>query len=146
MPEINKKNITANRHKKGSKDFTREQKIEIVKRSAEVGIHKAASDYGTSWQAITAMQRKLRTEGILFHQPLNIDTGTQTEHKDAISAVNSVNITPGARAEAGSNTQVKAIGVKEYSPLEIENAILREKITALTAQVEKLRSAVSHLA
>ena len=48
---------------KGTKDFTREQKLEIVKRSAQVGSRQTANEFGTSWQAVLAIQRKFEAQG-----------------------------------------------------------------------------------
>ena len=125
------------RTKKGTKDFTREQKLKIVEYAAKVGINKAAEDYGTTWQAVVAMQKKLKTESILFHNKLDTNKAEDT---------NAESPTPAVEEKKLATKQSVNNSVKEYSPLEIENAILREKIIALTEQVEKLRSAVSHLA
>ena len=146
--------------KKGTKDFTAEEKALILKRATEVGINRAAEEFESSWQAIAAMQREAKANGTLPLAPSRPKGSiAKTEHKtQLIKAVEKIEEAVPVKEEhvTTQNTVTKKaeelkVSVssdteKKHSAMEIENAILREKVAVLTEQLEKLRSAVSQLA
>ena len=166
MPDISEVKVKKPRKKypkttkKGTKDFTKEQKAEIIKRAEEVGINKAAEEFGSSWQAVAAMQREARAAGILPSKSpkskgkLGNKPQAQKLAKSAQGEAEQVSKEPvasiGETAVIDTDEAVKSIlknnNTRKYTPLEIENAILREKVESLSQQVEKLRLAVSQLA
>ena len=174
MPEAEEKVVTKKPRKKypkttkkGTKDFNNEQKLVIIKRAEEIGIHKTAEEYDSSWQAIAAIQREARAAGLLPpKQPRRRSKKVQAENQTQTSdtTINDTTIpvsesktketdTPVVSNEIetvvtepkAASIPVKQEPIVKHASLEIENAILREKIAVLTQQLDKLRSAVSQL-
>ncbi len=118
---------------KRSRDFTAEEKIKILQRAAEIGLSKAAREAGISRWVLMQWERKA-----LAQNP-DIQLNIKHSKRGRVSKVNQV-----------TETSNKPLGTekteKTNDNLEIENAILREKVAALTEQLEKLRAAVANLA
>ena len=165
MPDISEVKVKKPRKKypkttkKGTKDFTREQKAAILKRAEEVGINQTAEEFGSSWQAVAAMQREARASGELPPKPSKANRPKRTPGRkpklmtvveniaETVPAKEAIiNEQPVAEKATISPSYVKHESEKKHTPLEIENVILREKVVALTEQIEKLRLAVSQLA
>ncbi len=141
-----------NRTTKGVKDFTREELRQILERNAQVGSRKTAKEFNTTWQAVLAIQKKFKSQDAIplisgvpqlsstqaneFGLTKQIPERVAIEEPEANAPVVKDNIITSTQLDSS----------KTYSSLEIENAILREKIVALTEQVEKLRSAVAQIA
>ena len=164
MPDTEEEIITKKRKKypkttkKGTRDFNDEQKAAIIKRAEEIGIHKAAEEFESSWQAVAAIQREAIAAGILPPRPSKRNRSIGKSGLKLASlpteTINPVVEDPAAPIievspvveEKPVAPAVEGTKIPKYSSLEIENAILREKVSVLTQQLEKLRSAVSQLA
>ena len=140
------------------KDFTDEEKAAIVARLKKIEPARVAKEFDTTWQVVVAIAKaanKTRTAAIKLKKRAEIlaraeEIGvTQAAEKARISRSTIFQW----RKKAGMSLKRKSKKVvekkevkKTHSSLELENAILRDKVASLTAQVEKLRAAIAKLA
>ena len=115
---------------KRSRDFTAEAKIKVLQRAGEIGFSRAAREAGISRWVLMQWERKALAQ--------NPDLKLNIKHSKRNKTIPQVQ-------QPVENNQPVAV-VKANDNLEVENAILKEKVAALTEQLEKLRAAVSKLA
>lgn len=123
---------------KKSADFTMEERLAVIARAGEIGLTKAAKEAHVNKYTITGWQRILKKHA----------NAAKTEPEAAASevaaeAVSSENPTV---VKAHAERARKDISSSSSASLEVENVILKEKVAALTAQVEKLKAALNALA
>ena len=147
-PEENNKDHEINKHDeieasssqiKRNKDFTPEEKAFILSRVKEIGFNKAAREAGTTKSTLIYWNYVLKIKPEKTQQSSEtVITTTVPEHHEnndngkQLQEVNVYQIT-----NLRKNTDQNA--------LELENAILREKLQSLTKQLEKVRSAIEVL-
>lgn len=112
--------------------FTAQQEARMIARAEEIGTKEAAEEFGVNWQVIAGMKRRARARG---------EETVATEEKKAGEALKME--TAGKNGAETAVSETEAPGDTEG--LKVENAILREKVGKLEAQVEKLRKALQEL-
>ena len=156
--------------KKGTKDFTASERSKILARAQEIGLIDAADEYGTSWQAVAAWQRDARGKGELPEAPASpkpkLKKGKRLHRKKTTldSSIKLKGKRKGRTAKEIIKTvekrtlEVKAPEADEVkktrkpeppkgnASLEFENALLKDRVEELKKQVERLRTAIVHLA
>lgn len=115
---------------KRSRDFTAEAKIKVLQRAGEIGFSRAAREAGISRWVLMQWERKALAENPNLQ--LNIKHVKRSQ--------------PVAQVQKAIEVKQPVVEVRESGNLAVENAILKEKVAALTEQLEKLRAAVSKLA
>ena len=115
---------------KRSRDFTAEAKLKVLQRAAEIGLSRAAREAGISRWVLMQWERKAIAQ--------NPDIQLNIKHSKRAKAVPQV--------KQAVEVKQPVVEVRESGNLAVENAILKEKVAALTEQLEKLRAAVSKLA
>lgn len=108
---------------KGEKnmEYTQEQISRILADAASVGAHAASKNAGVPWQTILRWAR---------------EAGTELPSRSVVK--------PAGRR--GRKSAAKPEGADaDLSPLELENAALREKVAQLEAKVKKLQKAIEQL-
>ena len=116
---------------KRSKDFTAEDKLKVLQRAAEIGLSRAAREASISRWVLMQWEKKAIAQNPDLQ--LNIKHSKRSKPSSVKQAVE-------------PKQPVVAVAVKTNDNLEVENAILKEKVAALTEQLEKLRAAVANLA
>ena len=123
---------TSENAEKNPEDFTEKEKLFILARVKKLGIKKVAQKTGVSEDIIKEWRKAMKKAPAFApaedQQPEEPVTKILKQEKN----------------EAVSTSKMKDIDAP--TSLEIENAILKEKISELTKQVERLRSAVKELA
>ena len=96
----------------------------ILARAEEVGVTQAAEEAGISKWTIFQWRKQMKKAGM----PV---TSLKKKSKKAVTKKEVVE---------------QNVSTKNTSSLELENAILKDKVASLTARVEKLRAAIAKLA
>ncbi len=127
--------------------YTKEQEAQMIARAEEIGVRAAAAEYGVNWQVVAGMKRRAKNGGKEAAEekkpakaPKAPETAAAPEKTTAGEAAPKAAGTP---AETATATETAASG--NIEALKVENAILREKIEKMEAQVEKLRKALQEL-
>ncbi|MBQ7196319.1 MAG: hypothetical protein IJS40_02805 [Synergistaceae bacterium] len=132
---------TADKGKRSSR-FSEEEKLAILKRASEIGVPAAASEAGISKWTIFQWKKVMKKAGIEIPKSLRKKAApagkVRASKQEAKSDANAPKLKAAAKG-TGRKTDIE-------SSLEFENAILRDKVATLTAQVERLRAAVAKLA
>ena len=108
--------------KKGKSAYTEEQKAEMIARAGEIGVRAAAGEYGVPWQTIAQFKRRAK----------------EADRRTAETA------------EIAEPASFLPAGIAEEAPedaegLQVENAVLREKIEQLEAKIVSLKKALDRL-
>ena len=145
------------------KKFTPEEVAAILARTDEVGAKQAAEEFGTTGYAIGGWRKAARMKAAIEasdtpaprkeRKPRKAaEKKPQPEPKPArVKAAKPTTAEVKAPAAPKPATPAKPLATVEapatrHSALELENALLKEKLASLTDQVEKLRSAISQMA
>ena len=132
--------------------YTKEQEAQMIARAEEIGVRAAAAEYGVNWQVVAGMKRRAKNggkEAAEEKKPAKVPKTeaaapkTAGETAQATAAEEAARETAGTPAETATATETAAPG--DIEALKVENAILREKIEKMEAQVEKLRKALQEL-
>ena len=131
--------------REGRKAAASERRAAILARAEEIGVTEAANEAGISKWTVFQWRKALKKAGVAV-APLR-------RRRSAVSkrAVKTKvkKVTPVVAADVPAVEKKKKSGVKATASgmsLEYENMLLKEKVNALTEQVEKLRSAIAKLA
>ena len=132
--------------------YTKEQEAQMIARAEEIGVRAAAAEYGVNWQVVAGMKRRAKNGGKEAAEEKKPAKAPKTEAAapktagetaQATAAEEAARETAGTSAETATATETAAQG--DIEALKVENAILREKIEKMEAQVEKLRKALQEL-
>jgi len=113
-----------------------EKRLAILQRASEIGVTQAAAEAGVSKWTVFQWRKLMKKAG--HEVPKAARVRSTTGKKAAAKA-----------APKNVKTAMPAMPAKKngtYSQLELENEMLKQQVANLTAQVEKLRAAVSQLA
>ena len=123
-----KKNRKAAQIPRSKYDFTDEQKAAMMARADEIGIREAAKEFSVPWQAIAQLKRREREK--------NGEPPVRKAQK------------PGTRkrrkAVAAGTPELSAVP-EDVESLRAQNTMLRERLSKLEAQAEKLKNAIIEL-
>ena len=108
--------------KKGKSAYTEEQKAEMIARAGEIGVRAAAEEYGVPWQTIAQFKRRAK----------------EADRRTAETA------------EIAEPASFLPAGIAEEAPedaegLQVENAVLRERIEQLEEKIISLKKALDRL-
>ena len=123
-----------------------ERRLAILKRASEIGITQAAAEAGVSKWTVFQWRKVMKKAGYDIPKAARVHVAqtSKTSGKPA-AKVTAVKAKAAAPAKAASlKLPAKTSGV--YSQLELENEMLKQQVANLSAQVEKLRAALSNLA
>lgn len=131
--------------------YTKEQEAQMIARAEEIGVRAAAAEYGVNWQVVAGMKRRAKNGGKEAAEEKKPAKAPKTEAAapktaaapEKTAAGEAARETAGTPAETATATETAAPG--DIEALKVENAILREKIEKMEAQVEKLRKALQEL-
>lgn len=131
--------------------YTKEQEAQMIARAEEIGVRAAAAEYGVNWQVVAGMKRRAKNGGKEAAEEKKPAKAPKTEAAapetaaapEKTTAGEAAPKTAGTPAETATATETAASG--NIEALKVENAILREKIEKMEAQVEKLRKALQEL-
>ncbi len=164
----------ASRNSKGSRSFTKEERATIIELAKEVGATKAAHEIGVNARLIYYWLHREKKKSSSQSEKPATQTAAQTHTKqtqatkrksrrkkevalknmptESTEPVKSVEQTeakktpePQAQKTVSINALKSSEQRDETQALLIENAILKEKISTLTAEIEKLKSAMTSL-
>ncbi len=131
--------------------YTKEQEAQIIARAEEIGVRAAAAEYGVNWQVVAGMKRRARNGGKEAAEEKKPAKAPKTEAAAPETAAAPEKTTAGEAAPKAAGTPAETATATETAAsgnieaLKVENAILREKIEKMEAQVEKLRKALQEL-
>ena len=117
---IREENKEENKGENKKMEYTQEQVRKILAEASVSGVHAAAKSSGVPWQTVLRWAR---------------EAGTQLPSRPASSKA-------GKKAKTGAK---KPAANQDLSPLEAENAALRERVALLEEKVRKLRQAIEQL-
>ena len=120
--------------------FTEQERLEILKRASEIGATNAAAEAGISKWTVFQWKKTMKKAGYDVPKSARGRVATSSAKK----ATKSEAPAPKAKEELAAKVSTKKANA--YSSLEFENALLKEKVATLTAQVAKLREAIAKLA
>ena len=131
--------------------YTKEQEAQMIARAEEIGVRAAAAEYGVNWQVVAGMKRRAKNGGKEAAEEKKPAKAPKTEAAapetaaapEKTAAGEAAPKAAGTPAETATATETAASG--NIEALKVENAILREKIEKMEAQVEKLRKALQEL-
>ena len=131
--------------------YTKEQEAQMIARAEEIGVRAAAAEYGVNWQVVAGMKRRAKNGGKEAAEEKKPAKAPKTEAAapemaaapEKTTAGEAAPKAAGTPAETATATETAAPG--DIEALKVENAILREKIEKMEAQVEKLRKALQEL-
>ena len=131
--------------------YTKEQEAQMIARAEEIGVRAAAAEYGVNWQVVAGMKRRAKNGGKDAAEEKKPAKAPKTEAAapktaaapEKTAAGEAAPKAAGTPAETATATETAASG--NIEALKVENAILREKIEKMEAQVEKLRKALQEL-
>ena len=146
----------AKSNSKGSKDFSPEERAEIIAKAKEVGTAKAANEFGIKARLITYWRHQEKKKATKQSKPLKGTTAkgkaSKLDRKKVVKDVPTESTEPVESIEplkpAGRKKNVSAEVPErsdEKQSLIVENAILKERIALLNAEIEKLRTALTSL-
>ncbi|MBR1486349.1 MAG: hypothetical protein IJ597_03740 [Synergistaceae bacterium] len=122
-----------------------EKRLAILKRASEIGVIAAAAEAGVSKWIVFQWRKIMKKQGYDIPRAARVRTNSKAAvATKAAKTSRTPKVANKTTAPATSITRVKATG--SYSSLELENEMLKQKIADLTAQVSKLRAALSALA
>ena len=140
---------------KGSKDFTPEERAAIIAKAKEVGTAKAANEFGIKARLISYWIQQEKKKAA---KPLKKTTAKAKGSKLERKAVEDVSTEPikaielviadkltGRKAEKTAEKSKEKQTQRDGQSLIVENAILKERIALLNAEIEKLRAALTSL-
>ena len=134
------------------KDYSEEQTQEALNRAAEIGIHKTGAEMNIPWQTIQGWARKAGKLTEVSKQPgKKTKAGRKAAAKDGKTdegaGTDASRVGKEQTEAAGAEASAEAGGLTDEnaSPLEVENAVLREQVAALTEQVARLKRALQEL-
>ena len=131
--------------------YTKEQEAQMIARAEEIGVRAAAAEYGVNWQVVAGMKRRARNGGKEAAEEKKPAKAPKTEAAAPETAAAPEKTTAGEAAPKAAGTPAETATATETAAsgnieaLKVENAILREKIEKMEAQVEKLRKALQEL-
>ena len=131
--------------------YTKEQEAQMIARAEEIGVRAAAAEYGVNWQVVAGMKRRARNGGKEAAEEKKPAKAPKTEAAAPETAAAPEKTTAGEAAPKAAGTPAETATATETAApgdieaLKFENAILREKIEKMEAQVEKLRKALQEL-
>lgn len=131
--------------------YTKEQEAQIIARAEEIGVRAAAAEYGVNWQVVAGMKRRAKNGGKEAAEEKKPAKAPKTEAAAPETAAAPEKTTAGEAAPKAAGTPAETATATETAAsgnieaLKVENAILREKIEKMEAQVEKLRKALQEL-
>ncbi len=135
-------------------EYTPEQEAEMIARSEKVGIQLAAKEYSVPWQVIAGMKRRANAKNNAKEAPAarKDEPGRKAgkEKKAAVTAKAApVKKSVAAKAVPAKNVAtvsgMKALPSAEVEALKVENAVLRERLSKLEAQVAKLQKCIKEM-
>lgn len=150
---------------RGSRDFSPEERAKIVAMAKELGVSKVSSEFGIKPRLISywlhqdkkkaskpAKQKKAKASKRTPERVKESAVSEKvTENTPAVPTVPVETVKADKPLKVPERKAEKAVSAKiperseEKQPLVIENAILKERISALNAEIEKLRSALTSL-
>lgn len=131
--------------------YTKEQEAQMIARAEEIGVRAAAAEYGVNWQVVAGMKRRAKNGGKEAAEEKKPAKAPKTEAAAPETAAAPEKTTAGEAAPKAAGTPAETATATETAAsgnieaLKVENAILREKIEKMEAQVEKLRKALQEL-
>lgn len=131
--------------------YTKEQEAQMIARAEEIGVRAAAAEYGVNWQVVAGMKRRAKNGGKEAAEEKKPAKAPKTEAAAPKTAVAPEKTAAGENAATAVDTPAETATATETAApgdieaLKVENAILREKIEKMEAQVEKLRKALQEL-
>lgn len=135
---------------------TLQKREEILARAAEIGVTRAAEEAGISKWTIFQWRKQMKKAGIpvepIKHVKVSGRSGEKGRNvKKGKGSAAASKATVSTELKAGKKVSRVSVGklVRDNSvniSLEFENAKLRDRVAALTEQVEKLRAAIAKLA
>lgn len=131
--------------------YTKEQEAQMIARAEEIGVRAAAAEYGVNWQVVAGMKRRAKNGGKEAAEEKKPAKAPKTEVAAPETAAAPEKTTAGEAAPKAAGTPAETATATETAAsgnieaLKVENAILREKIEKMEAQVEKLRKALQEL-
>lgn len=131
--------------------YTKEQEAQMIARAEEIGVRAAAAEYGVNWQVVAGMKRRAKNGGKEAAEEKKPAKAPKTEAAAPEMAAAPEKTTAGEAAPKAAGTPAETATATETAAsgnieaLKVENAILREKIEKMEAQVEKLRKALQEL-
>jgi hypothetical protein len=131
--------------------YTKEQEAQMIARAEEIGVRAAAAEYGVNWQVVAGMKRRAKNGGKEAAEEKKPVKAPKTEAAAPETAAAPEKTTAGEAAPKAAGTPAETATATETAAsgnieaLKVENAILREKIEKMEAQVEKLRKALQEL-
>lgn len=114
-----------------------EKRLAILQRASEIGVTQAAAEAGVSKWTVFQWRKLMKKAGHEVPKAARVRSTTGKKAAAAKAAPKNVKA-------AMPSMPAKKNGT--YSQLELENEMLKQQVANLTAQVEKLRAAVSQLA
>ncbi len=131
--------------------YTKEQEAQMIARAEEIGVRAAAAEYGVTWQVVAGMKRRAKNGGKEAAEEKKPAKAPKTEAAAPKTAATPEKTAAGENAATAADTAAETATATETAApgdieaLKVENAILREKIEKMEAQVEKLRKALQEL-
>ena len=131
--------------------YTKEQEAQMIARAEEIGVRAAAAEYGVNWQVVAGMKRRAKNGGKEAAEEKKPAKAPKTEAAAPKTAATPEKTAAGENAATAADTAAETATATETAApgdieaLKVENAILREKIEKMEAQVEKLRKALQEL-
>ena len=137
---------------KGSKNFTAEERATIISKAKEVGFEKVANEFGIRARLISYwIQQEKRKASKPLRGTRTKAKGSKLDQKKAVEHIadDAPTVSVKAIESVIADKPVKSTGRKaEEKPTDgliIENAILKERISLLSKEIEKLRTALTSL-
>lgn len=136
-----------------------ERRLEILKRASEVGVTKAAAEAGISKWTVFQWRKIMKKEGYdlppvakgrtarkaaKVTSPKVVAKAKPSEPKPVVRPAKPKPATAVKSVKPAKSVVTPTKG--SYSSLELENEMLKQKISVLTEQVERLRAAITRLA
>lgn len=134
---------------------TLQKREEILARAAEIGVTRAAEEAGISKWTIFQWRKQMKKAGIpvepIKHVKVSGRSGEKGRNVKKGKGSAASKATVSTELKVGKKVSTVSVGklVRDNSvniSLEFENAKLRDRVAALTEQVEKLRAAIAKLA
>ncbi len=128
-----RKSNAAKRNAPRNSRFTENERLAILQRATEIGVTNAAAEAGISKWTIFQWRKVLKKRGY--------DIPKASRKRSSSFNRTAANIQVNAAAVAKTDMRRGS-----YTPLEVENRLLKQQIENLTEQVKKLREALARLA
>ena len=133
-----------------AKPSSNERRLEILKRAGEIGVTQAAAEAGVSKWTVFQWRKVMKKAGYEVPPVPKGRSPKKTAAKTAApKSTAKVSAAKTKAAPASPKVSAKPAAQKassSYSSIEFENEMLKQKVAALTQQVERLRAALKELA